>query len=52
MCINVCWFCSVQSEDEAGPLDVLKSQICDNVTLYAQKYDEEFHVSVVKCGRQ
>ncbi|XP_063967955.1 exportin-2-like [Lytechinus pictus] len=31
-----------KNEDEAGPLEMLKSQICDNVALYAQKYDEEF----------
>lgn len=29
-------------EEEAGPLELLKSQICDNVSMYAQKYDEEF----------
>ncbi|CAH1253654.1 CSE1L [Branchiostoma lanceolatum] len=29
-------------EGEAGPLELIKSQICDNVALYAQKYDEEF----------
>lgn len=28
--------------DEAGPLELLRSQICDNVGMYAQKYDEEF----------
>eukprot|EP00794_Sanderia_malayensis_P004821 gene4821-5453_t len=28
--------------DEAGPLEKLRSQICDNVAMYAQKYDEEF----------
>jgi len=28
--------------DEAGPLEKIRSQICDNVTLYAQKYDGEF----------
>lgn len=28
--------------EEAGLLEQLKSQICDNVALYAQKYDEEF----------
>lgn len=28
--------------DEVGPLEKLRSQICDNVTLYAQKYDSEF----------
>ncbi|XP_065062318.1 exportin-2-like [Rhopilema esculentum] len=31
-----------EDSDEAGPLEKLRSQICDNVTLYAQKYDEEF----------
>ncbi len=34
-----------QDSDEAGPLEKLRSQICDNVALYAQKYDEEFQVS-------
>lgn len=29
-------------DDEAGLLEQVKSQICDNVALYAQKYDEEF----------
>ncbi|XP_066597006.1 exportin-2 isoform X2 [Prorops nasuta] len=29
-------------EEEAGVIEQLKSQICENVTLYAQKYDEEF----------
>ncbi|GCB70322.1 hypothetical protein scyTo_0001247 [Scyliorhinus torazame] len=29
-------------EEEAGLLELLKSQICDNAALYAQKYDEEF----------
>uniref|UniRef100_A0A131Y3V5 Exportin-2 n=1 Tax=Ixodes ricinus TaxID=34613 RepID=A0A131Y3V5_IXORI len=29
-------------DQEAGLLEQLKSQICDNVGLYAQKYDEEF----------
>lgn len=47
MYANLCcderiFFCFVQSEDEAGLLEQLKSQICDNVALYAQKYDEEF----------
>ena len=23
-------------------MELLKSQICDNVSMYAQKYDEEF----------
>ena len=30
------------SDEEAGLIELLKSQICDNVSLYAQKYDEEF----------
>ncbi|KAK0052093.1 exportin-2 [Biomphalaria pfeifferi] len=29
-------------ESEAGLLEQIKSQVCDNVALYAQKYDEEF----------
>ncbi|KAF2896616.1 hypothetical protein ILUMI_09559 [Ignelater luminosus] len=29
-------------EEEAGVMEQLKSQVCDNVALYAQKYDEEF----------
>ncbi|XP_058804999.1 exportin-2 [Phymastichus coffea] len=35
---------SLQTEDdeEAGVIEQLKSQVCDNVCLYAQKYDEEF----------
>ncbi|XP_015180909.1 PREDICTED: exportin-2 [Polistes dominula] len=28
--------------EEAGVLEQLKTQICDNICLYAQKYDEEF----------
>jgi exportin-2 (importin alpha re-exporter) len=32
----------VQDEEEAGLLEQVKSQVCDNVALYAQKYDEEF----------
>lgn len=35
-------FISRQDEEEAGLLELLKSQICDNAALYAQKYDEEF----------
>ena len=33
-----------QDTDETEPIDLIKSQICDNVALYAQKYDEEFEV--------
>ncbi|PSN33093.1 Exportin-2 [Blattella germanica] len=29
-------------EEEPGLLEQLKSQVCDNIALYAQKYDEEF----------
>jgi exportin-2 (importin alpha re-exporter) len=29
-------------DDEAGIMEMLRSQISDNITLYAQKYDEEF----------
>lgn len=31
-----------QEDEEAGLLEQLKSQICDNIGMYAQKYDEEF----------
>jgi exportin-2 (importin alpha re-exporter) len=30
------------SQEEAGVMEQLKSQVCDNIALYAQKYDEEF----------
>jgi exportin-2 (importin alpha re-exporter) len=37
------WYLScVQDDEEAGLLEQLRSQICDNVAMYAQKYDEEF----------
>ncbi|RLU15268.1 hypothetical protein DMN91_012262 [Ooceraea biroi] len=29
-------------EEEAGVIEQLKSQVCDNISLYAQKYNEEF----------
>lgn len=32
----------IEDTDETEPIDLIKSQICDNVALYAQKYDEEF----------
>lgn len=33
----------LQTDDsEAGLLEQVKSQICDNIAMYAQKYDEEF----------
>ena len=35
----------LQDSDEPSLLEYIKSQVCDNVALYAQKYDEEFHVS-------
>ncbi|KAK7100974.1 hypothetical protein V1264_023831 [Littorina saxatilis] len=31
-----------EDEEEAGLLEQVKSQVCDDVALYAQKYDEEF----------
>ncbi len=31
------------SDDEVGPLELLRSSICDVLTMYAQMYDEEFH---------
>lgn len=31
-----------QDDDEPGVLEELKSQICDNIGLYAHKYEEEF----------
>ena len=34
--------CSSQDEEEAGLLEQVKSQICDNIAMYAQKYDDEF----------
>lgn len=37
-----CFCLFYQDEEEAGLLELLKSQICDNAALYAQKYDEEF----------
>ena len=29
-------------DEEAGPLELLKSQICEIVAMFAQKYDEDF----------
>jgi len=31
------------SDDVGGPQEVLKAQICENVSMYAIKYGEEFH---------
>ncbi|XP_066140699.1 exportin-2 [Euwallacea fornicatus] len=34
---------NLQTDDDApGVVEQLKTQICDNIALYAQKYDEEF----------
>ncbi|XP_074106561.1 chromosome segregation 1 [Cotesia typhae] len=35
---------ALQTDDheEPGVIEQLKSQVCDNIVLYAQKYDEEF----------
>ena len=35
-------FVPTQSGEEIGVMQELKSQICDNIALYARKYDEEF----------
>lgn len=35
-------FSLIQVEEEAGVTEQLRSQICDNLGLYALKYDEEF----------
>ncbi|EDO41297.1 predicted protein [Nematostella vectensis] len=37
-----------EESEEAGSLELVKSQICDNVGLYAQKYDEEFETYLPK----
>ena len=37
--LNVTCF---KDEEEAGLLEQVKSVICDNIAMYAQKYDEEF----------
>ncbi|KAG5890853.1 hypothetical protein JTB14_016286 [Gonioctena quinquepunctata] len=31
-----------KDSEDAGVIEQLKSQVCDNIALYAQKYDEEF----------
>ena len=31
-----------EDEDEAGPLELVKSQICEIVGMFAQKYDDDF----------
>ncbi|XP_014669612.1 PREDICTED: exportin-2-like [Priapulus caudatus] len=33
---------NTQEDEEAGLLEMLRSQICDNITMYAQKYESEF----------
>ena len=32
----------ITDDDEPGALEELRSQICDNIGLYAHKYEEEF----------
>jgi exportin-2 (importin alpha re-exporter) len=32
----------LKSEEETGVLHQIQSQICENISLYAQKYEEEF----------
>lgn len=41
MCMLQC-LTYAQDEEEPGVIEQLKSQVCDNIGLYAQKYDEEF----------
>ncbi|CAG7684985.1 unnamed protein product [Allacma fusca] len=31
------------TDEEAGVMEQIKSQICENIGMYAQKYDEEFY---------
>ncbi|KAL5287215.1 Cas.2 family protein [Megaselia abdita] len=33
---------NTNDDEEAGVLEHLRSQICENIAMYAQKYDEEF----------
>lgn len=35
-------FVQFQEDENAGVLETLRSQVCFNLGLYAQKYDEEF----------
>lgn len=35
-------FC-LQDDEEAGLQEQIKSQVCDDIALYAQKYNEEFN---------
>eukprot|EP00929_Paragymnodinium_shiwhaense_P109893 TRINITY_DN76496_c0_g1_i1.p1 TRINITY_DN76496_c0_g1~~TRINITY_DN76496_c0_g1_i1.p1 ORF type:complete len:980 (+),score=200.37 TRINITY_DN76496_c0_g1_i1:116-3055(+) len=37
------------SSDDASPLELLKGQICDNMSLYADRYEEDFQVYVGSC---
>ena len=34
--------CLFKDEEGPGILEQLKAQVCNNITLYAEKYDEEF----------
>ncbi|XP_067927952.1 exportin-2-like [Watersipora subatra] len=56
-------FVSNPNEDEAGLMEQCKSQICENLAMYAQKYDEEFapHLTalvsdvwnlLISCGQE
>ena len=38
----IIFFLLKKDDDEPGLLEDLKSQICDNIGLYAHKYEEEF----------
>jgi len=32
----------LQDREEPGLMEQVKAQICENIAMYAQKYDEEF----------
>lgn len=37
-----CDWCLLKDDEGPGLLEQLKAQVCNNITLYAEKYDEEF----------
>lgn len=37
-----CNYLYFKGDDETGILHQIQSQICENIALYAQKYEEEF----------
>ena len=40
---------SLQGPDEAGPLQVVQGLVCDNLALYASKYQDEFSPYIRDC---